>query len=143
MCFFLMLFVIIFLGILYLLFGASYKLIKYYIERKKKKQQLNLSVSSIEDGFDFHNTNYGIQDLRNNPNLEINNSTMYNNNGEISNYNADKKFTFKKYLIYFSLFLLGLILQPFFLVYKILQSIMELYKRLGCCGCWFFFMGRY
>ena len=104
---------------------------------------MNLSVSSIEDGFDFHNTNYGIQDLRNNPNLEINNSTMYNNNGEISNYNADKKFTFKKYLIYFSLFLLGLILQPFFLVYKILQSIMELYKRLGCCGCWFFFMGRY
>lgn len=147
MCFFLMLFVIIFLGILYLLFGASYKLIKYYIERKKKKQQLNFSVSSIEDGFDFHNTNNGIQDLRNNPNLEINNinnSTMYNNNtGGISNYNDNKKFTFKKYLIYFSLFLLGLILQPFFLVYKILQSIMELYKRLGCCGCWFFFMGRY
>jgi hypothetical protein len=89
MCFFLMLFVIIFLGILYLLFGASYKLIKYYIERKKKKQQLNFSVSSIEDGFDFHNTNNGIQDLRNNPNLEINN--MEDNNQDLNDvYNNEE-----------------------------------------------------
>ena len=147
MCFFLMLFVIIFLGTLYLLFGASYKIIKYYIERKKKKKQFNLSASSIEEGLDFHNTNNGIQDLRSNNNYDINNinnSIMYNNNGGISNNNENNnKFTFKKYLIYFGLFLIGLIMQPFFLIYKILQILMELYKRLGCCGCLFFYMGRY
>ena len=142
-----MLFVIIFLGTLYLLFGASYKIIKYYIERKKKKKQFNLSASSIEEGLDFHNTNNGIQDLRSNNNYDINNinnSIMYNNNGGISNNNENNnKFTFKKYLIYFGLFLIGLIMQPFFLIYKILQILMELYKRLGCCGCLFFYMGRY
>ncbi len=119
------LFTIIFLLILfglYIFFGASYELIKFYDSKKDQSDDDNYNESNLS--FDVNvvrNHRIHIRDIERQ--IEI-----------------KKKNNCKECFIYFLLFILGLLIQPFFLIYKLLKSLMECYRRFGC---WFFMMGNY
>ena len=119
------LFTIIFLLILfglYIFFGASYELIKLYDSKKDQSEDDNYNESNLS--FDVNvvrNHRIHIRDIERQ--IEI-----------------KKKNNCKECFIYFLLFILGLLIQPFFLIYKLLKSLMECYRRFGC---WFFMMGNY
>ena len=119
------LFTIVFLFILfglYIFFGASYELIKFYDSKKDQSDDDNYNESNLS--FDVNvvrNHTIHIRDIERQ--IEI-----------------KKKNNCKECFIYFLLFILGLLIQPFFLIYKLLKSLMECYRRFGC---WFFMMGNY
>ena len=119
--------------VLYIFFGAAYELIKFY---NNKKYQ----YSDYDSDIDLSDYVGNVQAVTN----EVNNTRMNNSlnaivqrNNSMRNNNGKCK---RDYFIYILLFILGLILQPFFLVYKFLQTLMECYKKFGC---WFFYMGNY
>ena len=120
---------------LYLFFGASYELIKLYNKKKDNDYDFGNDVNLTD--YDFN--------IQGNNTFEINNTRVNNSlNGFIQRVPNDviKEKTCDKenYCIYILLFLTGIILQPFFLVYKFLQTMMECYKNFGC---WFFYMGNW
>ena len=118
---FTLIFLFLLLG-LYIFFGASYELIKIYNNKK----------NSNDDDSDIES------DLSN----EYENDIVRNNiiNANEVNREEDSNEKRKKWLIYFLLFILGILIQPFFLIYKLLKSLMECYRRFGC---WFLMMGNY
>ena len=124
----------VFIACLYLFFGASYELIKLY---DWKKNNDNDSENDI-DLSDYH------MNVQGNNTFEINNTRINNSlNGFLQRVPNEviesKKCDKENYCIYIILFLSGIILQPFFLIYKILQTMMECYKNFGC---WFFYLGN-
>ena len=122
-----------FVAFLYILFGASYELIKFYSNKK----------NDIDHEFD---SDVDLSDYANNANRNSNDNFArggINNNNNIRNYydnHNNNKTNKNDFFIYFLLFIVGIIVQPLFLVYKFLQSLMECYKKFGC---WFFYMGNY
>ena len=119
---------------MYLFFGASYELIKLYNKKKDNDYDFGNDVNLTD--YDFN--------IQGNNTFEINNTRVNNSlNGFIQRVPNDviKEKTCDKenYCIYIILFLSGIILQPFFLIYKILQTMMECYKNFGC---WFFYLGN-
>ena len=119
------LFTIVFLFILfglYIFFGACYELIKFYNNKK---------YSSDDDSIIESDLSYDVNAVRNHR-IHIRDIER-----QVKN---KKKINCNEVFIYFFLFILGIIIQPFFLIYKILKSLMECYRRFGC---WFFIMGNY
>ena len=119
------LFTIVFLFILfglYIFFGACYELIKFYNNKK---------YSSDDDSIIESDLSYDVNVVRNHR-IHIRDIER-----QVKN---KKKINCNEVFIYFLLFILGIIIQPFFLIYKILKSLMECYRRFGC---WFFIMGNY
>ena len=115
-------------------FGASYELIIFYNKKKNNENDFDSDVSLS----DFNGNG---QDYISN---EINNTRVNNSLNNFFQQNSiddsQEKKCWNGYYIYILLFLLGIVLQPFFLVYKFLQTLMECYKKFGC---WFFYMGNY
>ena len=93
------------------LFGACYELIKCYNNRRRKKSH---SVSNSFYDQHIHNDN------------------------STSNEQKEKKPMIVTILIYTGLILLGLSVQVFYLLFKIMEYLMECYRRYGC---WFFYYG--
>ena len=124
----------VFIIVLYIFFGASYELIIFYNKKKNNENDFDSDVSLS----DFNGNG---QDYISN---EINNTRVNNSLNNFFQQNSiddsQEKKCWNGYYIYILLFLLGIILQPFFLVYKFLQTLMECYKKFGC---WFFYMGNY
>ena len=124
----------VFIACLYLFFGASYELIKLY-DRKKNND------NDSENDIDLSDYPMNVQG---NNTFEMNNTRINNSlNGFLQRVPNEviesKKCDKENYCIYIILFLSGIILQPFFLIYKILQTMMECYKNFGC---WFFYLGN-
>jgi hypothetical protein len=63
------------------------------------------------------------------------NFSDYENNRNNQREQAEKPLTVKDYLIIFILVILGIFLQPLYLLFYILMALMEFYRQ---CGCWFF-----
>lgn len=87
--------------------GCPYEFVKCYLNRNEK---------SIDDD----DEDYDIEENNNNKNIE---------NEE------DKPLRPIDYLIIFILIMLGICLQPVYLMFYILMAVMELYRQ---CGCWIF-----
>ena len=124
----------VFIIVVYIFFGASYELIIFYNKKKNNENDFDSDVSLS----DFNGNG---QDYISN---EINNTRVNNSLNNFFQQNSiddsQEKKCWNGYYIYILLFLLGIVLQPFFLVYKFLQTLMECYKKFGC---WFFYMGNY
>ena len=127
------LFTFAFIAVLYILFGASYDLIIFYDKKKNNVNNFDSGISIDLSDFSSNGQGYITNEINN---TRINNSINHffqQNSFEDKNENK----SCKGYSIYFLLFFIGIILQPFFLVFKILQIMMECYKKYGC---WFFYM---
>jgi hypothetical protein len=119
--------------VLYIFFGAAYELIKFYNNKKYRDNDFDSDIDLSDYVANGQGVTNEVNNTRMNNSLNVivqRNSSLRNNNGK-----CDKDF-----FVYILLFLLGMILQPFFLVYKFLQTLMECYKKFGC---WFFYMGNY
>jgi hypothetical protein len=92
----------------FLIFGCPFEFIRCYLNRNKKNEDYD---------------NY------------IDNLGLYNNEKEkqiIIEEDEDNPLIWKDYLIIILLLILGIILQPFFILYYILYGFMELYRQFGC-----------
>ncbi len=119
--------------VLYIFFGAAYELIKFYNNKKYQYSDYDSDIDLSDYVGNGQAVTNEVNNTRMNNSLNAivqRNNSMRNNNGKCN----------RDYFIYILLFILGLILQPFFLVYKFLQTLMECYKKFGC---WFFYMGNY
>jgi hypothetical protein len=117
--------------VLFLIFGAGWEFIKCYNESKNKKDE------DDEDG--EHNERNDIErgsitsSNVSRPGIK-NKKKKLPENGE----NDDKKCNI--YWMYALLLVLGLFVQPFYLLFKFIEILMECYRRYGC---WFYYFGSY
>lgn len=110
---------VLFLVGFYLFFGASYEFVKCYLNSKNKRKD-----------------NKGSDNIQNNksyPTKSDSNVTIASNDNE-----GGKSIKFVNLLIIFSLIICGIAVQPFFLMFKFLEGMMECYRTYGCLFFWFF-----
>ena len=127
------LFTFAFIAVLYILFGASYDLIIFYDKKKNNVNNFDSGISIDLSDFSYNGQGYITNEINN---TRINNSINHffqQNSFEDKNENK----SCKRYSIYILLFFIGIILQPFFLFFKILHIMMECNKKYDC---WFFYM---
>jgi len=104
----------------FFIFGCAYEFIKYY-KNYKKKNRIDKRESSVSQAEDSNERNiksdYSIDHI--------------DNRSRLCSSAAD---TF----IIVILIILGMLLQPFFLLFKFMEMIMECYRTYGCIFFWFF-----
>ena len=113
--FFLGILALVLIFIFFALFGATYELMTCYFEKR-------------------HNVDASIEE---------NNTMPQNNNSVLSVGGAldtENKKDIRYYLIITALVLLGFILQPFYLMLKFIELLLECYRRFGC---WLYFYSSY
>jgi len=76
-------------------------------------------------------------DKNNNDEDEDNESLSDYENNKRDNRQDEKEMTCKDYFIIVILIILGIFLQPLYLLFYILMALVELYKQ---CGCWIFWV---
>ena len=114
--------VICLLVLIFFVFGAGYEFVKCYRNSKIKKSDGSHTQES--HGNDSYEENES--DLRN---TSINSQTKLFSN-------------WKDILIVILLILIGLLVQPFFLMFKALEMMMECYRNYGCLVFWFLWSGN-
>jgi hypothetical protein len=104
----------------FFIFGCAYEFIKYYKNSKneKPKDKRESSVSQTEES--------------NERNINSDSSIVYKKNRSRQCSSAADIF------VIFLLIILGMVLQPFFLLFKLMEMIMECYRTYGCLFFWFF-----
>ncbi len=101
--------------VLWVIFGLTWELFKCYFNKKE-----NEDLEGSEDGNDYE--------------MDNNTANRKNNNKEGE---EEEPTNCRKFSIYIGLILLGIILQPAYLVFKMLEFLMELYRQMGC---WLYIM---
>ncbi len=91
----------------FLFFGCPYEFVKCYLDKNNSEddEEENASFSDYEN----------------------------NRNNQVAK--VDSSLTCKDYFIIVILVILGIFLQPLYLMFYILMAMVELYRQ---CGCWFF-----
>lgn len=113
-CLFLGLIALLCLGILYAFFGAGYEFIKCY---KLKQNKLEEDKEEQEEREVRH---YDIENPRSLSKLSSNRERML------------QKSKSTEWSILLALFLLGILFQPFYLLFKFIELMMECYRSYGC-----------
>ncbi len=109
------------------IFGATYELYKCYVNSE--------SNSDEYENYDIDYEQYDFENPSNNPSIvKSNNSSNLSSNSQ----SKRKKKKCNKYLMYTGIVILGIMIQPLFLVFKAIEMLMECYKRFGC---WFYYFG--
>lgn len=106
--------------VFYFFFGASYELIKCYYDKKENPEEEEESNS-----YDMVN-------------MDPSRSPPVRRNSSILSSNGEKNTS--HYLIIAGLVMLGIILQPLYLMLKLVELMMECFRKFGC---WFYFYGAY
>lgn len=114
--------------------GASYEFIKCYNEEKRPNEDED------EDGV----MKYDIETQAQVNYLNQLSNAGKNNNGTQKQNTIDvekeKKTKCRKNKIIVLLIILGVFVQPFYLLFKSIELLMECYRRYGC---WFYYFGSY
>jgi hypothetical protein len=105
----------------YFFFGATYELVKCYYEKKDVEEE-----NEEERSYDMIN----MDPNRSSPPIKRSSSIL----------SSDGKKSTSHYLILTGLVMLGLILQPLYLMLKLVEMMMECFRKFGC---WFYFYGAY
>jgi hypothetical protein len=100
------------------LFGAAYEIISCYFEDKNKNDE-----EDEENGSNLTKSDIGMFRRRN-----------------ISNPKPEEPLTNKNYAMIALLVFAGILLQPFYLLLKLIELLMECYRKFGC---WFYFYSSY
>jgi len=118
--FFLAIFAFFLIVVFFAMFGCSYELIKCYLTRNENKDD--------EEESDAENTNrFTSQFAKNEEEGNINNDV-----NNVPGNEAEQPATALDYFICVLLSFLGLLLQPFYLIFYILYGMMECYRRASC-----------
>ena len=102
--------------VFYALFGACYELLNCYYDKKKNNDE-----SVDENNTMPHHRNNSILSVGGHSDIEYKKDVRY-------------------YLIITAIILLGIILQPFYLMLKFIEILLECYRRFGC---WLYFYSSY
>jgi hypothetical protein len=113
----------------FLLFGASYEIINCYLDdrnRKHEEEDENNNVANHR-GSSF---NFNISDI-----------SQSSRKKEVRRMSVnDEPLTNREYTIIGLLVAVGILLQPFYLMLKVIEIMMECYRKFGC---WFYFYSSY
>lgn len=110
--FFLAVFFILFILAFFFFLGCPYEFVKCYLNRNEKKD---------DDSDDS---------------INLSNNEVENKENKKDEEEGEKSLNWKDYIIIFLLIVVGIFLQPLYLLFYILMAMMELYRQ---CGCWIFF----
>jgi hypothetical protein len=116
-------------ALFFLLFGASYEIVNCYLEDKNRKE-----LENEEEVNENVNPTYNVSDISQNRRLKDNSRRRPVPQSD------DEPITSRQYIIIGLLAFVGIILQPFYLMLKIIEVMMECYRRFGC---WFYFYSSY
>ena len=111
--FFFAVFMILLIIAFFFFLGCPYEFVKCYFNRNEK--------SDDDDDDDDY-----LSDYENNKKKDE----------ALDDDGVEKPLNWKDYIIIFFLILLGICLQPLYLLFYIMMAMMELYRQ---CGCWVFF----
>jgi hypothetical protein len=103
---------------MYAFCGASYQFIKYYQSQKDKKDE-------DDDDEDDHDATYN----------DIEQNVRHHQKSNLSE-DGKKRSRCSENSILISLFILGIFVQPLYLLFKFIEFLMECYRRYGC---WFYY----
>ena len=111
------------LVVIFFFFGAGYEFVKCYRNSKKKKDERSDAKESHGDDSNASSSHSDMQ------NTSITNKTKLFS-------------TWVDILIVILLIILGILVQPFFLMFKALEMMMECYRNYGCLFFWFLWGGN-